>query len=131
MMDKKGSDTHMPYLWKIALFCVVLVGPAAALADFTGQVVSVIDGDTVKLKLNGTTEEVRLYGVDCPERTRPFGRRAKQFTTSETLGKEVTVKTFGQDRHDRPFVEITLSDGRILNRELVKAGWCSDLLSAH
>ena len=97
-------------------------------ADFIGQVVGVIDGDTIRVLYDGKTEAMRLDGVDCPEQNRLLGRRAKAFTSSETLGKEVTVKTTRRDQTGRMFVEIVLPDGRNLNKELTRAGWCSEPL---
>ena len=46
-------------------------------------------------------------------------------TSSEAMGKEVIVKVTRQDQSGRRFVEVTLLDGRNLNRELLRAGWCS------
>ena len=34
--------------------------------------------------------QVRLNGIDCPERGQPFGSRAKQFTADLAFGKTVT-----------------------------------------
>ena len=103
--------------------------PSIGLAtEFTGQVVGVIDGDTIQVLYEGKTESMRLDGVDCPEQNRVLGRRAKTFTSGETMGKEVTVKVTRRDQSGRMFVEVILSDGRNLNRELLKAGWCSEPL---
>ncbi len=98
-------------------------------ADFTGQVVDVIDGDTIRVRYEGKTEGMRLDGVDCPEQNRLLGRRAKAFTSSEAMGKEVIVKVTRRDQSGRRFVEVTLPDGRNLNRELLRAGWCSEPLA--
>lgn len=119
---------HRPILSICLVLCLLA---SLATADFIGQVIDVIDGDTLKIMHNGKLEEVRLHGIDCPERNRAFGRRAKQFTSAETLGKEVTVTATGRDRNNHLMVEIVLADGRTLNSELVKAGWCSELLSGH
>ena len=91
-------------------------------ADFTGQVVGVIDGDTIKVMQNGKAEEVRLDGVDCPEQNRLVGRRAKAFTSSETMGKEVTVKATRRDQSGRMFVEVMLPDGKNLNGNCSRLG---------
>ena len=64
-----------------------------------------------------------LNGIDCPEWGQPFGRRAKQITSQLAFGKEVIVKVGGYDRYDRTLGEIILPDRKILNRELVKAGY--------
>jgi micrococcal nuclease len=54
------------------VFAVILVG-TEAYADFTGTVVSVLDGDIVKILYNHHPERIRLSGIDCPEKGQ--GRR--------------------------------------------------------
>ena len=58
----------------------------------------------------GQTERDRLPGEEAT-----FGTRAKQFTTKEAFGKEVTVKEAGYDRYGT-VAEVILWDGRSLNR---------------
>ncbi len=89
--------------------------------------VGISDGDTITVLHNGKGERNRLHGIDCPEKRQPFGNRAKQFTSRLTYGKEVAVKDLGQHRYGRTIGEVSLPDGRVLNRELVKAElawWC-------
>lgn len=45
-------------------------------ADFSGAVISVLDGDTIKLLHNIQPERVRLHGIDCPEKGQAFGKQA-------------------------------------------------------
>jgi endonuclease YncB( thermonuclease family) len=35
-------------------------------ADFTGPIVSVLDGDTLEVLRNQHPERIRLSGIDCP-----------------------------------------------------------------
>jgi endonuclease YncB( thermonuclease family) len=37
-------------------------------ADFTGPVVSILDGDTIEVLHNQRPERIRLGGIDCPEK---------------------------------------------------------------
>ena len=90
--------------------------------DFTGTVVAITDGDSIKIKRNGAAERIRLWGIDCPDAKQPFGTRAKQFTGDLAFGLVVTVKVRDIDRYKRTVAEIILPDGRNLNRELVRAG---------
>ena len=96
--------------------------PSALAAEFTGQVVGVSDGDTITVLHNGVAERIRLNGIDCPERRQAFGRRAKQLTSILAFGETVTVKDYGKGRYGRTIGDVLLSDGRILNEELVRAG---------
>jgi len=103
---------------------LILLPPSVALADFSGPVVGVTDGDTIKVLHNGKAEKIRLYGIDCPEKGQPFANRAKQFSLQLVFGKEVTVKDYGLDntRFKRTLGEIVLADGRVVNEELLRAG---------
>ena len=52
------------------------------------EVVEVVDGDTIRAKVAGTTETIRLVGVDTPETKHPtkgvqcFGPQATEFLTT-------------------------------------------------
>ena len=104
-------------------FLLAAVAAAALYAeDFTGKVVAISDGDTIRVMHNGVSERIRLWGIDCPEMKQPFGTRAKQFTGDLAFGQVVTVEVRDIDRYKRTVAEIILPDGRNLNQELVRAG---------
>lgn len=89
---------------------------------WTGQVVSVTDGDTIKILRDGRETKIRLYGVDTPEKKQAFGQKAKDFTASLVAGKMVEVESVDQDRYGRTVGIVTVA-GKILNEELVKNGF--------
>lgn len=89
---------------------------------WTGQVVAVTDGDTIKVLQNGRETKIRLYGVDTPEKKQAFGQKAKDFTASMVAGKMVDVEPVDQDRYGRTVGLVTVT-GRSLNKELVKNGF--------
>ncbi|MSR24910.1 MAG: hypothetical protein EXR96_07440 [Nitrospiraceae bacterium] len=91
---------------------------------FTSTVLSVTDGDTLTVFVNGTQEKVRLNGIDCPESDQPFSSQATQLAKQLVLEKAVTVTDFGRDKYRRMLGEVVLPDGRMLNRELVREGFC-------
>jgi endonuclease YncB( thermonuclease family) len=109
---------------RYALPFVLILIPSIAFGDFSGRVVGVSDGDTIKVLHKGKAEKIRLYGIDCPEKGQAFGTKAKQFTSQLVFGKEVTVKDHGLDnnRFKRTLGEIVLPDGRVVNEELLRAG---------
>lgn len=103
----------------ISLACV-----SFTYADFTGSVVSVLDGDTIEILHDQHPERIRLSGIDCPEKRQAFGQKAKHATSDLAFGKEVTIQAHGHDKYKRTIGEVILSDGMSLNQELVKQGWC-------
>ena len=97
--------------------------PALATDSFTGRVVAVADGDTITVEReDGEWVKVRLWGVDCPEDSQPWGDRATEFTAEKCLDKRVLVLGRDVDRYGRLVAEVMLPSQRILNHELLKAG---------
>ena len=76
MMISKGR-----VLLLSAAFVLLLAAPAHA-ADFSGPVVSVLEGDTIEVLHNTHPERVRLSGIDCPEKGQAYGKRAKHATAA-------------------------------------------------
>jgi micrococcal nuclease len=76
-------------------------GPPRAVAE----VVRVVDGDTVEVRIGDAVEDVRLIGVDTPETVKPdtpvqcFGPRASDFTHHELESRMVRL-VFGAERRD-------------------------------
>ena len=106
------------------LLLVGLSFSSNAAADFTGPVVSILDGDTIEVLHNTYPERVRLSGIDCPEKGQAFGTRAKQAASALVFGKDVTLDTHGQDKYKRTLADVFLRDGTNVNHTLVKDGWC-------
>jgi micrococcal nuclease len=95
------------------LACVLLRAAVAASFDageFTGNVVSIADSDTIRVMSHGVP--VQLWGADCPEAKQPFGTRAKQFTAELAFSETVAVRVHDIDRCKRTVAEIILPDGR-------------------
>ena len=89
--------------------CIIMGVPAHA-ADFSGHVVSILDGDTIEVLNGHHTERIRLSGTDCQEKGQAFGQRAKQAVSELVFGKEVTLRTHDLDKYKR-----TIADVQLLN----------------
>ncbi len=108
---------------RLFLTCfALLLFPSVSFADFSGPVVSVIDGDTIDVLHNRHAERIRLNGIDCPEKAQAFGKKAKQFTSTLIYGKHVTIRVLRNDRHGRTVADVLLPDGTNVSRELLRAG---------
>jgi micrococcal nuclease len=81
-------------------------GPGLSSLASSGTVVRVIDGDTVHVRIRGTSRTVRYIGVDTPESVKPsqpvecFAKRASDFNRRLVSGREVRLR-FGPERRDR------------------------------
>ncbi len=62
---------------------LLLCAPLAT-ADFSGSVVSVLDGDTIEVLHNQHPERIRLSGIDCPEKGQSFDLLADPAAASDS-----------------------------------------------
>ncbi|WP_053363626.1 thermonuclease family protein [Bacillus sp. FJAT-27251] len=94
------------------------------------KVLSVVDGDTFKVRLdNGREETVRMTLIDTPETKhpklglQPFGKEASAFTTSRLTGKDVLLELDVQerDRYGRVLAYVWL-EGQLFNQTLIEEG---------
>jgi len=106
----------------LAVLCLLPATRAGA-ESFSGKVVGVSDGDTISVMCDGEAVKVRLSGIDCPEKKQAYGERAKQFTSDLAFGKTVTVSYSKKDRYGRVLGVVELPGGRVLNEELLRAGY--------
>lgn len=96
-------------------------------------VVSVVDGDTIVVRVDGTDEKVRLIGLNTPETVAPsrpvmcFGKeasaRTKQLLPAGT-GVQLVRDVEARDRYDRLLAYVyRSSDGLFVNLDLVQRGF--------
>lgn len=112
---------------RVLLFLAVLIAPSAALADFTGRVVKVSDGDTLTVLVNKTQIRVRLDAIDAPELKQAFGKRSRQSLADLCAGKTAAVAERGKDRYGRTIGVVTCAAVEA-NAEQVRRGmaWVFD-----
>lgn len=118
----------MIIIWLITVLLIGLLNPAFASEIFSGEVIGVSDGDTIKILYDGEVMKVRLANIDCPEHNQAFGQRAKQFTSEYVFGKFVTIEDEGHDRYGRTIGEVMPQNQTTdLNHALVQSGlaWVS------
>lgn len=108
----------------VVLLVLLSPSPAVAVSEYQGEVVRVMDGDTLEVLHNHHPERIRLSGIDCPEKGQAYGQQAKHAASELVFGKEVTIQTHGHDKYKRPIGKVILPDGMNVNQELVKQGWC-------
>ena len=122
-----------------------LLTAAANAQNLTTVVIRVIDGDTIKMNIQGKPESVRLIGIDTPESKANAkamrdsnrsgqdmaaivsqGKEAAAFTRSKVKkGDTVRLETDVQerDKYRRILAYVWLSDGTMLNEAIVRAGY--------
>ncbi len=112
-----------------------------------GRVIRIVDGDTLSIEYNGRKENIRLIGIDTPESRinrkarKAAARSGDDIGTITRMGKEAArfVKTLAKpgdpvliefdrqprDKYGRLLGYVYLADKRMLNEEIVKAGYAS------
>ena len=129
----RGTPADMRAL-RVLFLIALLAAPAAG--DDQVRVESVMDGDTIRVRLHGTTLSVRLIGVDTPELgdrrdptagPQPFAREAAAHTRRRLAGEQVRLtydpRGDRRDRFGRTLAYVFLLDGTFFNRELVREGY--------
>lgn len=112
----------LPALILLFLAGLVLAAPPKVIQELTGKIVSVTDGDTVKVLVGKETITIRLEGIDAPESRQSFGNKAKQALSDLVFGKEVTVRKTGEDRYGRTLGYVLVGE-MDANARMVEEGW--------
>ncbi len=96
-------------------------------------VVSVVDGDTIKVNIGGTVETLRLIGIDTPEVVDPrepvqcFGveasNKAKELLSGKMVRLEADPTQGERDTYGRLLRYVFLSDGTNFNKLMIEQGY--------
>ena len=109
--DSRADRTIAGMICRVAILVALLTSPALAAdtATLTGRVVSVHDGDTVRvLDAANVQHKVRLQGIDAPEIGQPFGTKSRDHLAALAKGKMVTVHEHGHDKYGRTLGRIEI-----------------------
>jgi micrococcal nuclease len=122
---------------------VVLVMRGGGERSHTGLghalVLRVVDGDTIRVRLDGRTERVRYIGVDTPESVKPgtpvqcFAKRASAANAALVAGRSVRLvgDVEQRDRYGRLLAYVYREpDGAFVNAQLVRDGYARPLTIA-
>jgi micrococcal nuclease len=120
MLGDKNKGRHVRFIALALLFVA-----CGALADFTGRVVNVSDGDTLTVLVNKTQVRVRLESIDAPEHKQAFGKRSQQSLAQLCAAKTTSVKETGSDRYGRVLGWV-VCDEMNANAEQVRRGMAWD-----
>ena len=106
------------------LFLLFSITALFSQTTLKAKVIGIKDGDTVVVldSLNNQTT-LRLAEVDCPEKSQPFGTKAKQFTSDQIYLKTIKYVVTDTDRYGRSIAMIYYdTDNKYLSAEIIKVG---------
>jgi len=115
-------------LGRVALLVSALLAPTLGHAQdprgLTGNVVQVVDGDTIYVRIGPRTQRVRYIGMNAPEPTQPGGREATEANRKLVQGQVVRLEVDVQerDRYERLLAYVYVGD-MLVNAELVAEGY--------
>jgi endonuclease YncB( thermonuclease family) len=99
--------------------------PTPEFPRIEAQVIEVVDGDAIKVEVDGGQYTVRYIGIDCPEAGEQIGPRAtganERLVADETVWLEKDVSE--TDRSGKLLRYVYLADGRMVNAQLVEWGY--------
>jgi endonuclease YncB( thermonuclease family) len=86
---------------------------------------TVIDGDTITVSIQGSPETIRYIGIDTPERGQPGWRAATE--ANKALIQDTPLYLLAdrsdRDRYDRLLRYVYTADGTFVNAQLIADGW--------
>ncbi len=106
------------------LFLLFSITTLFSQTTLKAKVIGIKDGDTVVV-LDSLNNQItlRLAEVDCPEKSQPFGTKAKQFTSDQIYLQTIKYVVTDTDRYGRSIAMIYYdTDNKYLSAEIIKAG---------
>jgi endonuclease YncB( thermonuclease family) len=92
--------------------------------ELRGKVIRIVDGDTFEMLLSTReTVNVRLDGIDAPERGMPFATVSKNYLAQLCFGKQVRLDVSKRDRWKRPIAKVYVDGSSAeVGEQMVRAG---------
>lgn len=111
----------------LAAFAVLIVTAPAWSGELRGEVVRIIDGDTIDVLVDKRPVRVRLVDIDAPERGQAFGEKASQYLADMVFRQPVLVIEKDTDRYGRTLGVVWANmqmpgQPRNVNAAMVQAG---------
>ena len=98
------------------------VEPASQPTVIDARVIGITDGDTFTALAPGKEQiKIRIYGIDAPEKTQPYGAKSKQFLSSLIFDRMVAIYPQNKDLYGRTIARV-LVDGIDVGKTSVEYG---------
>jgi len=93
------------------------------------QVVEVVDGDTIKVSVDGEIHSLRYIGIDTPELSEPMGSTCCAANEQLVAGQTVYLEKdqSDTDQYGRLLRYVYLPSGLLVNAELVRQGYAKSV----
>lgn len=101
--------------------------------NLNAEVVKIVDGDTIDVRIDGKIERVRLLAIDTPESVKPgseiecFGEEASkrlgELLKGESVKLEIDKGQNNKDKYGRLLRYVYLEDGSFVNEIMIREGY--------
>ena len=102
-------------------FLAVSMAAEAKLQAVSAEVLRVIDGDSITVRVDQTSYRIRLAEIDAPEMDQAWGEESKSALQEKLENEEVAMEIIDVDRYSRLVARVFLN-GRQINREMLEEG---------
>lgn len=100
--------------WLLAAACLLPLVANADEQDFSGTVGRIFDGDSFLVRPpNGRDVDVRLQDIDAPEKSQPYGSKARAALVELIADRKVFVDVIENDRYGRKVVRVYREPDRL------------------
>ena len=86
------------------------------------QVISVTDGDSIRVRMDNRPVMVRLADIDAPEKEQEFGMKSRQYLGNLLFGKQVRIMTISRVSNSQIIGRVYL-DNMDVSADLVRKGY--------
>ena len=113
---------------RLTAFVLLATAGSVRAETFEANVVGVPDGDSLTVMHERQRVQVRLVGIDAPERKQPYGDQSRKSLSALCWKKRASIAWIEKDAHQRLLGRVNCS-GVDANAEQVRRGlaWASPL----
>lgn len=104
---------------------ILTPAPEPASERVEAQVLRVVDGDTIRVRIDGEIHALRYIGIDSPELNEQGGAEARAANAELVADQIVYLErdVSDTDQYGRLLRYVYLTDGTLVNAELVRRGY--------
>ena len=89
---------------------------------YKATVIQVWDGDSIVVSTADGPQQIRIFGIDAPEKDQPFGPQAKRYLERLLKNQQVSIEPLEQDSYQRTIANVTRQQRSVADR-LVEQGF--------
>lgn len=94
----------------LSILLLTVTQTLQANCEVPGKVIAIIDGDSIKILDNAKQQhEIRILGIDAPEKGQPYSKAAKKYLNQLIAKKTVCLEPMETDKYQRTVAKVLLA----------------------